>query len=224
MKLKISGSAFDLDATLYDFDRLLGPHDYNIARKKMKDVGMGDWFLNIMDELYKTTSFVEILNTLKEEPYSVDERILKAGYDSYNNLEFGKISPSPDVIPTLEKLKDYGIKRALVTTGVADRQQRKVDMLGVRMLFDKICIVRDFCLEESKGKCFEEFANEYSIPYDEMMVIGDKCSKEIREGNELGMITVQIIQGRHAKRSPRDPREIPDYKIKSISEILNFIK
>jgi FMN phosphatase YigB (HAD superfamily) len=223
MNLEIRALCSDLDATLYDYDEELGPHDYTLARQVMEGAGLDNTLLHEIDELYKTTSFSEILKTLKAEPYSVGERILKAGYDGYNNLDFDHINPSPDVIPSIEALRKCGVKTSLVTTGVIERQKRKVSILGLDNYFDEFCYVSDFSPSISKGDCFREFADEHSISYNEVMVVGDKISKEIKEGNELGMVTVQILQGRHKNRTPRDPLEIPDHKINTFSEILGII-
>jgi len=223
MGLGIRALCSDLDGTLYDCDKELESCNYWLARQTMEDAGLDNGLLREMDELYKTMSFVEILKILEREPYSVDERILRAGYNCYNNLEFGKINPSPDVILTLERFKEYGIKTALVTMGMPERQQIKVGVLGIGDYFDELFFVSDFSPETSKGDCFRCFADKNDIPYNEVMVVGDKISKEIKEGNELGMTTVQILQGRHAERAPMYSLEVPDHKISTFSEILGII-
>lgn len=223
MGLKISGLCSDLDSTLYDYGEQFGAYDYTLAMRSMEDAGLENRLLSEIDKLYTTTSFLEILKILEAKPYSVNRAILKAGYYGYNNLNFASLNPSPDVIPTLEALKNCGIKTSLVSTGYEERQKRKVKMLGLDSQFDEFYYVSDFSQKITKGCCFKRFADNHGLPHNEVMVVGDNITKEIKEGNELDMVTVQILKGRYRNREPRNPLEIPDYKIGAFSEVLEFI-
>lgn len=98
----------------------------------------------------------------------------------------------------LEPFEDYEVLKSLsgikvlVTSGVVNLQQEKINALGLTNDFDEV-IIDDVYDENRLGKkeIFEQLRSKYNVEPDKMWIIGDNPEAEIMAGNELGMITVQ---------------------------------
>jgi putative hydrolase of the HAD superfamily len=58
--------------------------------------------------------------------------------DAYNALHDEELSMFPDAHETLDRLKELGIKRALITNGAAEPQRAKVERFALEHRFDHI--------------------------------------------------------------------------------------
>lgn len=76
--------------------------------------------------------------------------------------------------------------QALVTTSIGNKSEREalIKEMGIWDIFDHIKI------GIKTAKVFEEAVHEVKCKNDQVFVIGDSYSKEIRIGNKLGMKTV----------------------------------
>jgi putative hydrolase of the HAD superfamily len=68
------------------------------------------------------------------------EAIGDALADAYNALHDEELSPFPDAHETLDRLKELGIKLALITNGAAEPQRAKVVRFALEHRFDRIQI------------------------------------------------------------------------------------
>lgn len=116
----------------------------------------------------------------------------------------------------LEKIKS---KKILLTHGDEAIQNRKIDILGVRALFDEIIIVSSL---GDKLTFFEKMKSEFSDPK-EVAVVGDRRDSEIRFGNMMGFVTILLKQGKYKDNASKDDLEIPTYEIMEFREIVQHI-
>lgn len=139
--------------------------------------------------------------------------------ETFKNID--NIKPFPE---TKKILSAKGYTKVLVTRmkhGL-DIQNKKIDVLGIRKFFDEIL----FCpKDEEKKSCFEQILKRYPLSKkEEIYVIGNKRSSELRAGKMLGLKTILLKHGKYKDLKPKDSFEEPDYTIKKLDELLEIIQ
>ncbi len=227
---KVKAIFFDLDDTLFDCSGSLVENARKRAAKAMVESG-----LPVSEKVaYKMqVRFFKKLGPLEDIfdrmcdslGCTKDERrkIVKAGFKAYNSDEVENINCFPDVKPTLSKLRKKGIKLVLITSGIYERQNKKIKILGLDKEFDLI-LIHDFEKDISKFKKFKLAMKRLKLKPRNTLVVGDKLTSEIRMGNRLGMTTIRVLRGRFSKMKPRNDLEEPDYSIWKISEVPKLLK
>ena len=224
--MSVKAAVFDLDDTLYDCSGLLVEAARRRAAKAMVQTGLP---LSEEEAYQKQIEIVERfgprVNAFDKiaQMYGVGEELVRAALEAYNSDEVLKITPFPDVVPTLSRLREASIMTFLVTRGVHGRQERKVDMLGLRPYFDDVMIS-----DEERGptqeECYLDIMRSYSLHPSEVISVGDRIHSEITISNRLGMITVQMRHGRFKDLQPRSELEDPHFEIDQVSELIDYIK
>ena len=111
-----------------------------------------------------------------------------------------------------------GIK-VLVTSGVINLQQAKIDALDIEKDFDEV-VIDDLYAENRPGKkeIFARIADKYKLKPEQVWIVGDNPDSEITAGNELGMVTVLRINGEEKKVSGE-----PTFTISSFEELRKLV-
>jgi uncharacterized cofD-like protein len=154
--------------------------------------------------------------------YNKGEALVEAALEAYNSDEVGDIRPFPDVVPTLEALRQQGYALFLVTSGIHRRQERKVERLGIGPYFDEI-IIQDKERGLAKEECLLDLMSRHGLTPQEVLSVGDRIHSEIRVSNFLKMTTVQMIHGRFKSLLPKNELEEPDYRIHKVSELFHLL-
>jgi FMN phosphatase YigB (HAD superfamily) len=95
----------------------------------------------------------------------------------------------------LHVLKELPAEKYLVTSGFRRLQESKVNMLGIRPLFEQVLIDSiDEPHRIHKEGFFKQILETRSLSPHETLVVGDNADSEIAVGNRLGMPTVQILR------------------------------
>jgi FMN phosphatase YigB (HAD superfamily) len=121
----------------------------------------------------------------------------------------------------LETYPDYPVMRKLpgtkilVTSGVVNLQQAKLDALQIATDFDEVIIDDIFATDRpGKKEIFSAVAKKYKAEPEQVWIIGDNPDAEINAGNELGMITVLRVNGDETKIAGK-----PSFTISSFEEL-----
>ncbi|MBW2999209.1 HAD-IA family hydrolase [Candidatus Woesearchaeota archaeon] len=219
----IKAVIFDLDDTLLDTTGQVIVKGHVKALKEMVKLGLPisfDEAVKLMEKLKKEKGEdIKALHKVCSELKFDNEEVLNIGLDIYHNYWDDDVKLFPDTIPTLEELKQKGLKLVLVSHGRKERQNMKIDVLGIRQYFDFVFIDGN----NEKGKYFSEAMEKLNLNPDEIIVVGDKITAEIKEANSLGITTVRMLHGRRSKLKPADKLETADYEIKNIKEVLELI-
>ncbi|MFP4112280.1 MAG: uridine diphosphate-N-acetylglucosamine-binding protein YvcK [Candidatus Woesearchaeota archaeon] len=224
----IKGIIFDLDDTLFDCTGTLVDAARKRAAKAMEKAG----FPLSSDKIYGEINRLSSEMGAKADVFGfmcrdkeLDERktddIVTSAVAAYNSDTIDtEIKLFDDAIPTLKALKK-DFKLALITSGAYSRQKKKVELLKLEDYFDVIFIDS----EEGKTKTdyFNDFLDRFSLKAKEVVSIGDRVASEIKAGNRLGMITIQMLHGRHKNVTPKSDLEEPDYRITKISQAISII-
>ena len=112
------------------------------------------------------------------------------------------------------------VKQYAVTNGTKRAQDRKLRLSGLDRLFEGIFISDEIGAEKPSREFFDHvFANIEPFEKDEILIVGDSLSSDIRGGNVAGIRTCWYNpQGLPA---PTDLRV--DYEIKQLGEIYGIL-
>jgi FMN phosphatase YigB (HAD superfamily) len=120
-----------------------------------------------------------------------------------------------ETIPLLEELKSRRVPLALITK---KSKSRISEVKEIANFFSFIYFV-----SKKETQQFANIADQLSLPYSEIIVVGDSIEEEIRCGNQLGMITVRFKGGKFCSQEPKYNEEKPDFVCSSLIEITTFL-
>lgn len=121
----------------------------------------------------------------------------------------------PGTIPMLKKLKEQGFKVALITNGHHELQYRKIDMLGLRDVFDEIIVSGDVKIDKPDKKIFLLMAQRLGIEAEQMIYVGDHPVNDIKGAASAGCKTIWM-----KCKSPEIKCKIPpDETVLSVEEV-----
>jgi len=120
-----------------------------------------------------------------------------------------------DALSVLKELRREN-KVVLYTSREGDKNRKdKLEELQLNSLFDEVFLV------ENKNK---ETLQELGIGYEKenIFVVGDRIKGEIKLGNQNGFTTVWFRQGKYKNELPNNNDEKPDYRIESLTDLLQL--
>ncbi len=217
---------FDLDDTLYDCTGSL-----LVASRKRLAKAMVQTGLPCTEE--KAYTMQENLSEKYGPPYQViteiakifnlDNDFIKNAINAYNSNEVSDIKLFPDVIPTLKQLARENYMLFLLSTGIHERQQKKVEILKLEPYFDEI-IINDQEVGLLIKDCFKMILKKYQLNPRNVVVVGDRVKVELKIAKSFGMSTIQMLHGRFKVETESDFVNKPDYKIKRIFQLPTVLK
>ncbi|UJS18148.1 MAG: uridine diphosphate-N-acetylglucosamine-binding protein YvcK [Candidatus Jettenia sp.] len=224
--MKIKAVIFDLDDTLYDCTGLLIDASRRRAAKAMVEAGLScteEEVYQLQKELSdKYGPYHLVFNEIVNK-YRANTKLINIAYKAYNSSEVSEIKPFPDVIPTLKELKDRGYYLFLLSVGVHERQENKINILGLRPYFDEI-VINDQEIGPLMEDCIRNLIGRYTISPCETVMVGDKIRDELRIAKSLGMITIQMLHGRYKNEPSMNEYDRPHYKIKRIFQVPTILQ
>ncbi|MGR3178988.1 MAG: uridine diphosphate-N-acetylglucosamine-binding protein YvcK, partial [Candidatus Anammoxibacter sp.] len=219
--MKIKAIIFDLDDTLYDCTGMLTDASRRRAAKAMVEAGIPcteEEIYRIQNEAMEQYGpYYYIFNEIAKK-YGASQDVVQKALQAYNSSEVSNIKPFSDVIPTLKQLKKAGFKLFLVTVGVHQRQEKKIELLGINDQFDEI-IVSDQEVGLLLEECYEMLLKRYNLNACEVAVVGDRVREELRIGKAMGMTTIRMLHGRFKLDSRSNQPHNADYKVKRIFQV-----
>lgn len=205
---------FDLDDTLYDEATFVAGGLAAVAEH-----GETTWGLN------SATSLAVLHNVLAEEGRGrVFDRWLEGhGRWSRNRVAaciriYRNHHPRISLFPAARRILDrfQSDPLYLVTDGHKIVQRNKVDALSLWPVFRRVFITHRFGIRNTKPAtlCFEHIHDTEGCDWGDMVYIGDDPEKDFVGLSPLGVLTVRVLTGRHAKIVARPGYEaaitIPD--------------
>ena len=91
-----------------------------------------------------------------------------------------------------EKLYDMGLKVGLITNGVLEVQQAKLQMLGLERKFDEIIICHTPELAKPNTLAFELMAQRLDLKPNELMYVGDHPKNDVDASRRAGYTPVWV--------------------------------
>lgn len=163
------------------------------------------------------------VNTLIAEHFgNPDPLIIQAGHDTFLNPKIGQIDIFPGVPELLQNLKqNYSL--FLVTAGFESAQSKKIQVLGIGPYFKEILIIEPGS-PGGKKAAFVDIQTRYQYAFEQMLIIGDRISNEIRAGNQLGCPTFWVQHGECAHDLPTGPEEEPTWRSQSVLDVQKVLQ
>jgi len=230
---------FDMDDTIVAWDMVSDKTWRSVCDRMAPETGKvsGDalyaaishfrtWYLSNMDRhvfarlnlrVYRREIVTMAFSKLELESNCLVERIA----DTYGVERENACYLLPGVMDTLLYLKERGIRLALVTNGMSDGQQRKVDRFNFNSIFDVILIEGNFGTGKPESKVFEYVLNKLQVNPGDAWMVGDHLLFDIGGGQKAGLYSIWVDWERTGLAQPADIR--PDRIITSISELIDLV-
>lgn len=147
-----------------------------------------------------------------------DENKAHQTADKYSRLQEELLCLFPNSYDTLQKLKNSGVRMALITNGTSQKQRGKISRFCLSDFFE-FCLVEE---EVGYGKpdirVFEVALQKLNLRANEVWMVGDNLVWDIEAPQKVGIYAVWNDFRR--KGLPEDSTIIPDRIISDISELL----
>ena len=193
---RVKAIIFDLDDTLYDCSGTLVLKRKKLAAKiiskaiKYSEAEALKLQLELEDRLGPKADIAREIASLHNLP----EEFCKEMTNAINTLDVEGAVLFPDIMDSINELRNIGYKLFLVTFGNREMQKKKINTLGLESAFDEIIITEN---PRGKEKCFKEILTKYGLEPEHVLCVGDKIKDEIEVGKRLGMSTALMKHGRH---------------------------
>lgn len=183
-----SGIIFDLDDTLYPEREYVRSGFHAVAQVLSQTSRAEEKLWKLFEE---GTSAIDDL--LKQERIYSDElkQICIETYRKHTPC----IALYPGVKQGLENLKNSGKQVGLITDGRPEGQREKIRSLQIERLFDTIIVTDELGgsqFRKPNVTAFRKVHEQWKIPYDDMVYVGDNVSKDFIAPKELGMNCVWV--------------------------------
>ena len=223
----IKAVVFDLD------DTLISEKEYVLSGFKTvsKDISF-KYNLNF-EKVYE-----KMIVLFNESSQKVFDRILESFDIEYSKEDIvnlisiyrrhePKIKFYDDVMPTIDKLKQIGIKIGIITDGYKETQRRKIKALRCEDLFDEIIVTDELGREFWKPheKAYRIIAEKLDVKLHEMIYVGDNDTKDFIGANGLNINTVKINRLNGIYRNLNISEEFKaKYEIGDIVDLIKLIR
>lgn len=221
--MKFKAIAFDLDDTLIDTTGVLVPLASRMAYDRMTQKGLKTTF-EIFEEERRigalSMSHRLIFRSIAQKygaPFSEEQA--QAGIEAFYNPELPeKLDLLPGAQENLEKLKNR-YKLFVVTSGAIPTQKEKARRANIEHFLSGSYYLDSF-KKERKKLAFEDILQRLQIKPEELLVIGNRLSQEIRDGKIVGAFTCYFKYGEHVGEVAQDEYENPDVTILEHKEFI----
>jgi len=122
-------------------------------------------------------------------------------------------------------LSNFYVRPYLVTDGHKIVQQKKIDALNLKPIFQKIYITHRHGIRHAKPStyCFELIRKRENCDWCDMFYVGDNPAKDFVNLNKLGVYTIRITTGEYSKVIAQ-PGYDAVHKINSLVELEGLIQ
>lgn len=220
----IKAIIFDLDNTLIDFVKMKHM-SIEAAASAMIDSGLDHKKERIVKGLfllydeYGWEDQNVFQKYLHKEEGKIDYRVLANAINAYRSVRTGFLGPFPHVMSTLIKLKQSGIKLAIVSDAPRLKAWIRLTAMKIDNFFDIVVTFDDTKRLKPSKKPFVVALNKLRLKAEECLMVGDRLERDIKGANKIGMKTCFAKYGNQKSSS----KVKPDYTINDISELLKFI-
>lgn len=139
--------------------------------------------------------------------------------DAYNALHDAELAMFPDAHETLDRLKERGVKLALITNGAAAPQRAKVVRFALEHRFDHIQIEGEHGFGKPEERAYTHAMAVLGVAPHETWMVGDNLEWEVVGPQRLGIHAIWH-DGYGVGLPPGSPIK-PDRIIRRLSELLS---
>ena len=222
----IKAVIFDLDHTLFDRYATLTEVAKNMRAKLPINPNLSDEeIVDIMITADKTCIYYgwEAVNQyIINQTNLFVEKVESNAYSSFILSEFNNVAiPFPFAKPMLETLKKEGFKIGLITNGKPGLQEKKLEMLGLDNIFDRVIVSGRYNCPKPQQTAFFMMAEWLNLAPKDMMYVGDHPLNDVDTSRKSGYVPVYVNT---VGRWPMP--EIPqcELQVETVAEIPSLVK
>ena len=219
----IKAVIFDLDNTLIDFMKMK-EIACSCAVDAMIDAGLKldkKKSLSILYKLHTEEGFEDpkiFQKFLKKVTGSIDYKKLAYAIVAYRSARLGFLHPYPGTKRVLIKLKEKGMKLAIVSDAPKLKAWLRLVNMGIDDFFDVVVGLEDTGKLKPSKLPFKKALKELKVKPSSCLMVGDRPERDIKGANSLGMKTCFAKYG-----NPNVKNVKSDYSINSISDLVGVI-
>jgi len=216
---------FDLDNTLIDFMKMKRL-SCEAAISAMIDAGLQmekEKAMQLLFKLYDKEGLEDpkiFQKFLVKHQKKIDMKILASGIVAYRKVRAGFLEPYPHVVRTLMKLKEKGIKLAIVTDAPAMKAWIRLTSMKVADYFDVVIAFEDTLQLKPHSFPFQAALRKLNLKPSECLMVGDRPDRDVKGAKQLGMVTCFAKYGNEKVKTYSGA----DYEIKDIEELLPIVE
>jgi putative hydrolase of the HAD superfamily len=145
-------------------------------------------------------------------------QVLDALADRFNQVQEAELRMFPGSHETLDRLKELGVKLALVTNGAAEPQRKKVVRFALEHRFDHIQIEGEHGFGKPEEQAYRHALAALGVEAKDSWMVGDNLEWEVVAPQRLGIYA--IWYDGYGIGLPPDSPIRPDRIIRSLPELL----
>jgi putative hydrolase of the HAD superfamily len=138
--------------------------------------------------------------------------------DRFNEIQEAELKMFPGAHETLDRLKELGVRLALVTNGAAEPQRKKVIRFALEHRFDHIQIEGEHGFGKPEEQAYLHAMSALGVEARDTWMIGDNLEWEVVAPQRLGIFA--IWYDGYGQGLPPDSPIRPDRIIRSLAELL----
>lgn len=227
----IQAILWDVDATLLDFHaaeraailKLFQEFDLGECTDEMLQrysvINRGYWERLERGELTREQVLVGRFQEFFEKE-GLDVSVALAFNEAYQSSLGDTIVYRDDSYQIIESLRGK-VKQYVVSNGTVVAQEKKLRLSGLGELMDGVFLSEDLGVEKPNAAFFDKvFDSIGEIDRENVLIVGDSLTSDIRGGNNAGILTCWYNPG-HA---PQIDGVHVDYEIKDLHEVYEILK
>jgi putative hydrolase of the HAD superfamily len=138
--------------------------------------------------------------------------------DRFQALHEAEMRMFPGAHETLDRLKEFGVRLALITNGAGAPQRAKVTRFALEHRFDHIQIEGEHGFGKPEERAYTHAMAALGVGPSETWMVGDNLEWEVAAPQRLGIYA--IWHDGYGVGLPADPAVRPDRIIRSLPELL----
>ncbi len=146
-----------------------------------------------------------------------DEKQVVELADDYTALQDSLLALLPGSLEALERLKEAGVRMAVITNGASPVQREKLQRFKITEYFEKVIIDSEVGYSKPDRKIFEYALKEMKLIPSQVWMIGDNLVWDVGGAKQLGIFSVWNDYKK--KGLPKNCDIIPDLIVSSIYEL-----
>ena len=159
--------------------------------------------------------------------FNADEKWISNFAMKYERIFLSVNTLYPDVIKTLQELKNKNFKLALVSNDSIQRVKKTVKKYGLQNFFD-ICLASESVgAEKASGKPFKIILKKLKEKPKNVITVGDELREDIFPSKKLGIVSVLILRNKinynHYLKEKVKIKIKPDFIIKNLKQLRELL-
>lgn len=206
MPLPLQAVLFDLDDTLHDDTRAYREAAERVSREVALERGIAPErltaaYISQADNFWQgltTEVFGTPLIGLRTQMWAAalqsvglgDPALAVRCADAYHRHRRDVLALFPGAALLLARLRERGIKLAMITNGFADTHREKIALLSLEASFDEILIADEVGMLKPDPRIFRLAAHRLGVPAEACAMVGDRFERDVTGAQAAGMFAV----------------------------------